>query len=319
MWRALRSLRADCGDLQYGSDLEVLATATGHGMPVHVREYAVARVQEIRQMTSVPTPLPSSWVDVDPLTGDDDDVRALLRDPAHPLVAIVRATPRGEGAALAKGFRSALGAHGLFSYPQDHGALHATAMLAAWIGFDPVKVHEDLGGMVTIVRSGLGGRADQKWHTDSTPWRRPNRLTLLGQIHLAEGCEAPATELLPFATVDDALSVHPEALQILRSSPVPWRGNLPNLSGFDAPILAIDTPRWLETVLDQCGDDLPVDLQAAVGVFRSTIGALPPVGAVVEPGQLLLFDNYANLHRGPNIEQDLERSLVRIKIGGAAD
>lgn len=266
-----------------------------------------------------PTPLPASWFEVDPLTGNDNDVRALLRDPSHPLVEVVRRTSPDEGAALDMGLRSALGAHGFFSYPQEYGALHATALLAAWIGFDPAAVHEDLGGTVTIVRSGLGHRDDQKWHTDSTPWRRPNRLTLLGQVHLAEGFEAPATELLPLAVAEEALSAHPDALHVLRSMPVPWRRNFPDRPQLGAPILSIDLPRWVGSVLEQCINDLPAELQAAVGVFRSTIDTLPPVKAVVEPGQLLIFDNHANLHRGPNIEQVLERRLIRIKIGGTAE
>lgn len=265
------------------------------------------------------TPLPSSWFDVSSLEGDDKDVRALLRAKSHPLVDVVRRTPRDEGAVLSAGLRAALGSHGLYSYPKESGALHAATMLAIWIGFDPTTVHEDLGGTVTIVQSGLGHRDDQKWHTDSTPWRRPNRLTLLGQVNLGEGLEAPATELLPIGTVDKALSAHPAELHILRSSPVPWRQNFPDRVPLTAPILAIDQPRWVGSVLDQCMADLHNELQTAVGIFRSTLQDLPPVAAVVEPGRLLIFDNHANLHRGPNIEQKHERRLVRIKIGGSAE
>lgn len=267
-------------------------------------------------MTTV-TPLPSTWFQGDPFVGQECAVRAMLRNPMHPLVAVVRHTPHHHGALLAAGLRAAIGHHGMFSYPAEYGAVHATAMLAAWIGFEPEAVHEDLGGTVTVVRSGLGHRDDQKWHTDSTPWSRPNRLTLLGQIHLADGHRAPPTELLPLAAVDDALSAYPDVLQSLRSIPVPWRQNFPEWRQFAAPILAVDPPRWVGSVLEQCMAELPASLQSAVEVFRSIIADLPHVKATVDPGRLLIFDNHANLHRGPQIEQHLERTLIRIKIGGA--
>ena len=265
-------------------------------------------------MTEIP--LPARWFTVTPLTGDDSSVRSVLRDPSHPLVEAVRHTPAAEARVLAEGVRRAFGAHMQFSYPSRAGALHATTALAAWIGLEPGSVHEDLGGTVTIVRSGLGHRDDQKWHTDSTPWLRPNAMTLLGQVHLADGFEAPSTELLPLGTVDEAMAEHPEVLHILRSTPVPWRRNFPDRRQLSAPILSLDPPRWVGSVLADLGDEISVELRDAVTVFKKTIDALLPVRAVVEPGRLLMFDNRANLHRGPNIEQNFERRLVRIKLGG---
>lgn len=265
------------------------------------------------------TPLPASWFAVEPLVGDDSTVRALLRDPFHPLVELIRRTPANEARALAAGVRSAVGSHAQFSYPQEYGALHAAAALAAWIGPSPDSVHEDLGGTVTIVRSGLGHRDDQKWHTDSTPWIRPNAMTLLGQVHLAHGFEAPATELLPLSQVDDVMAQHPAALHALRSTPAPWRSNFPTRRQFSAPVLSLDSPRWVGSVLADLEGNLTEDFQDAVDQFRRAIDAMPPVRAVVAPGQLLMFDNRANLHRGPSIEPDLERRLVRIKLGGEPD
>jgi hypothetical protein len=264
-------------------------------------------------------PLPRLWFDGEPLVGDDDTIRGLLRDPAHALVELVRRTPPGEARALAAGVRSAVGAHAQFDYPREHGALHATAALAAWIGLTPDSVHEKLGGTVTIVRSGLGHRDDQKWHTDSTPWWRPNAMTMLGQIHLAAGFDAPATELLPLGVVDAAMADYPGALHTLRSTPVPWRRNFPDRRQFSAPILSLDLPRWVGSVLADLADELPGGVSEAVDIFSRTIEVLPPVRAVVEPGRLLMFDNRANLHRGPRIEQDLERQLIRIKLGGEPD
>lgn len=268
-------------------------------------------------MTDIP--LPASWFTGDPLAGDDATVRAVLRSPSNLLTDLVRRTAPDEARVLAAGVRSAVGAHARFSYPQEHGALHAAAALAAWIGPAPDSVHEDLGGTVTIVRSGLGHRDDQKWHTDSTPWWRPNAMTLLGQVHLAPGLSAPATELLPLATVDDAMSEHSAALHTLRSTPVPWRRNFPDRRPFGAPILALDIPRWVGSVLTELEGEFGAEFQNAVDVFRSTIDAMAPVRAVVEPGRLLMFDNRANLHRGPSIEQDVERRLIRIKLGGEPD
>lgn len=266
------------------------------------------------------TPLPAAWFDGEPLTGDDETVRALLRDPSHPLMDLVRATPNDQGRVLAAGMRSAIGAHAEFSYPEEYGALHAAALLAAWIGPSPVSVHEDLGGTVTIVQSGLGHRDDQQWHTDSTPWWRPNAMTLLGQVHLAEGYSAPATELLPLVEVDRAMAEHPAALHALRSTLVPWRSkNFADRRQFSAPILSLDPPRWVGSVVAELESELSPDMRDAVQIFRTTIAALPAVQVVVEPGRLVMFDNRANLHRGPQIEPTLERRLVRIKLGGEPD
>lgn len=266
------------------------------------------------------TPLPAAWFEGTPLTGDDDTVRALLRDPAHPLVDLVRRTPPEQGRRLVTGVRSAIGAHAEFSYPAEHGALHAAALLAAWIGPPPGSVHKDLGGTVTLVRSGLGHRDDQQWHTDSTPWWRPNAMTLLGQVHLAEGYATPATELLPLVVVDEAMADYPAALRELRSTPVPWRSkNFADRRQFSAPILSLDPPRWVGSVIAELVDELTPAMSEAVATFRSTIADLAPVKVAVEPGRLLMFDNRANLHRGPRIEPVLERRLIRIKLGGEAD
>lgn len=268
-------------------------------------------------MTTVP--LPASWFETAPLTGDDATVRAVLRNQSHPLIETIRRTSSQEARVLATGVRSAVGSHTQFSYPGEHGALHAATALAAWIGPSPESVHEDLGGTVSIVRSGLGHRDDQKWHTDSTPWLRPNIMTLLGQVHLASGLETPATELLPIAQVDEALMPHPAILHTLRSTPVPWRRNFPERRQFDAPILSLDPPRWVGSVLADLEDDLGSELQHAVDLFRHVIDALAPIHAVAAPGLLLMFDNRANLHRGPDIDQNYERRLVRIKLGGEPD
>ncbi|WP_395641011.1 hypothetical protein [Pseudolysinimonas sp.] len=269
-------------------------------------------------MTAIP--LPAAWFDLEPLTGDDATVRGLLRDPAHPLVEAVRRTPTQQGRELAAGLRSAIGAHAEFTYPAEHGAVHAVAMLAAWIGPSPESIHEDLGGTVTIVRSGLGHRDDQQWHTDSTPWWRPNAMTLLGHVHLGLGFDAPATELLPLVAVDEAMAAHPAALQVLRSRPVPWRSkNFADRKQFSAPILSLDLPRWVGSVVAELDDEFAPEMRDAVAVFRATIADLSPVQAVVEPGRLVMFDNRTNLHRGPHIEPTLDRRLIRIKLGGAPD
>ncbi|SMQ58072.1 hypothetical protein SAMN06295909_0099 [Plantibacter sp. VKM Ac-1784] len=265
------------------------------------------------------TALPASWFTIEPLVGDDATVRQALRDSSHPLVATVRRTSVKDACGLSAGVRSAVGSHAQFTYPREYGALHAAAALAAWIGPAPESVHEDLGGTVTIVRSGLGHRDDQKWHTDSTPWWCPNAMTLLGQVHLAADYEAPATELLPISAVDEAMAEYPAALHLLRSTSVPWRRNFPERRQFSAPILSLDRPRWVGSVLADLEAGLGNELQHAISLFRGTIDAMPPVRAVVEPGRLLMFDNRANLHRGPSIEQDLERRLIRIKLGGEPD
>ena len=119
--------------------------------------------------------------------------------------------------------------------------------------------------------------------------------------------------------VDEAMAAHPAALHTLRSTPVPWRRNFPQRRQFSAPVLSMDPPRWVGSVLDDLKESLGDEVQHAVDLFRSTIDAMRPVRAVVEPGRLLIFDNRANLHRGPSIEPDHERRLIRIKLGGEPD
>jgi len=231
----------------------------------------------------------------------------------------VRETPAEDSQRLVAGVREAIGTHALFRYPEQHGALHASAMLAVWMGLGAVQVHEDLGGTVTVVRSGLGHRHDQAWHTDSTPWRRPNVMSLLGHIHIATGFELPATGLLPIATLESALATDSDALHELRTTHVPWRRNFPDREQLSAPILGIDSPRWVGSVLAELRHELTPPLRRAVDVLEKHLLELPPVEETVQPGQLLMFDNRTNFHRGPQVEQTHERQLVRIKLGGTAD
>jgi hypothetical protein len=72
-------------------------------------------------------------------------------------------------------------------------------------------------------------------------------------------------------------------------------------------------------VLDDLATELVLDLADAIKCFRDVIAELAPVQETVAPGQLLMFDNRANLHRGPKIEQDIERRLIRIKLGGSPE
>ena len=145
-------------------------------------------------------------------------------------------------------------------------------------------------------------------------------MTLLGQVHLAKGHAPPATELLPLVEVDRAMAAHPAALRALRSTPVPWRSkNFADRRQFSAPILSLDPPRWVGSVVAELESELSPEMRDATQIFAATIAKIPPVQVVVEPGRLVMFDNRANLHRGPQIEPTLERQLVRIKLGGEPD
>lgn len=263
--------------------------------------------------------LPESWFEVEPLKGSDADIRAVLRDADHPLVRRVHQTSRDEALLVTEGLRRAHGGHALFTYPAEHGALHAVTMLAIWLGLSGHQLYEDLGPTVTIVRSGFGHRHDQSWHTDSTPWRRPNIMTLLGHLHLAPGYSPPATELLPIAAVEAELLPYGDVLHALRATPIPWRRNFPDRQQFAAPILSFDAPRWVDSVIDDLRVELEPHMAAAIKMLEAVMADLAPVQAVVEPGQLLIFDNRANFHRGPKIGQKLERELARIKLGGSPD
>ncbi|TFC80059.1 hypothetical protein E3O45_02645 [Cryobacterium sp. TMS1-20-1] len=261
-------------------------------------------------------PLPDEWFDLAPLAGNEQSLRTSLRHPAADAINAIAHTPSPSGARLVAAVRDARGGHQRFSYPEGHGAVHAVAMFASWMGLSGDRVHEDLGGAFTIVRSGLGHRHDQAWHTDSTPWRQPNVLTLLGQVHIAAGMEPPATGLLPIASIEQRLALDPAALHVLRTQAIPWRRNFPHLPQFSAPILAVDVPRWVGSVIHDLRPELAPDMLRAIAVLEGTLDGLPAVEATVRPGELVMFGNMANLHRGPKIDQDYERRLVRVKLGG---
>jgi hypothetical protein len=206
-------------------------------------------------------------------------------------------------------------AHAILGFPGDVPAAAAAALLATWFGVGGDAVHTDIGGTVSHVVSGVGHRHDQAWHTDSTPWAMPNKLSILGLISIPTVTPAP-TEILPLVLLEQSLLRDAEALLMLRGTPIDWRRNFPDLSDLRAPILDPSTPRWVWPVVEVMLGEFPREFIRSIEVLLQTLNSVSHYAPRVDHGQLLLFDNHRALHRGPPLEATAGRELVRVKIGG---
>lgn len=267
--------------------------------------------------------MPEEWLDN---IGSDleidtvEEVIAALTDEAHPVQERVRNTSPNVAAEFEKAFSSATRTSRGYAevlYNPSLPVAWAASSLALWLGFGRDTYSSAIGGHISIVSSGIGHRHDQAWHTDSTPWVVPNRWTILGLLSMRERLALPATGILPLETVASALAWDPAVLQRLRSHSVDWRANFPDLSPLRAPILDATFPRWVHPVVVEQHEEMGGEFQGAVESLVSVLshGALwhEPT---VKPGVLLVFDNYAVLHRAPLLEATAGRQLLRIKVGG---
>lgn len=208
--------------------------------------------------------------------------------------------------------------HAVLSYPTDVPAAKATACLAAWLGLSSRAMSAEMGGHVSVVTSGVGHRHDQAWHTDSTPWSIPNRWTILGSLTQAEGDAPPPTGILPIGRVATAIAAAtPDALVRLRSTPFEWRANFTNFDSLCSPILDAVIPRWVQPIIQEQIHDRTAEEEEMIRQFEQTLNAVESETAVVKQGQVVVFDNYAALHRGPPLDETSGRQLIRIKVGGA--
>jgi hypothetical protein len=201
-----------------------------------------------------------------------------------------------------------------FSANQMEVVAHATATR---LGHTDYATSVLIGGYRSEVVGSPAVPAEYAWHTDSTPWVRPNRWTILG---LLEGPSEPsgATCILPWSTVVLNGRIGRGALDALMHDGVPWRAQFPDLPPIQAPVLGA-VRRWfrpaLQSLLHAPGSS-PV--AAAVAVLAEELaGASRWLEAVIEPGTLLIFDNHAVLHRGPTAS-DERRRLLRLKVEGRA-
>lgn len=199
-----------------------------------------------------------------------------------------------------------------FAPREMEAVAHATAKR---LGHADYAASALMGGYRSEVVGSPSVPAQHAWHTDSTPWARPNRWTILG---LLEGAQDPsgATCILPWSSVDLVGRIGRDALDALIHECVPWRAQFPQLPPFQAPILGT-APRWfrpaLQPLLDAPGSGR---VAAAVAKLAEELASASYwLEAVIEPGTLLIFDNHAVLHRGP-ASSDERRRLLRLKVEG---
>lgn len=265
--------------------------------------------------------LPGAWFEEhEDWSGDpQQDVSNALQENGTALRSVARSSPEASRS-LEQGLKETLFAeqkHVVLSYPPHVSAVRAATCVASWLGLRAEALSEDIGGHVSVVTSGVGHRHDQAWHTDSTPWSVPNRWTVLGSLSNAAGAFAPATGVLPLARVAVALAANaPQSLVRLRSTPLEWRANFAGFTSLPAPILDAVFPRWVRPIVQEQLTDETDHMSEAVSNFEAVLNEVTSEAPVVAPGQILVFDNHAALHRGPHLDESSGRRLIRIKVGG---
>lgn len=217
----------------------------------------------------------------------------------------------GLRAALAGPSRSAL----VTDFPPGRNTT-VTALVAALLGETGYASCEPIGGPVSVVTSGARLRHDQAWHTDSTPWARPNRWTVLGLLRQDPRHRRAPTGVLPWTAVDRDWDPGPSATAELSGTALSWRTAFPGLPALTAPVRAA-APRWMRPAVEAVRGGLPPGTAAALDALDRRLSAVTGwYEAVVEPGTVLVFDNHAALHRGPEFHEPSRRTLLRIKVSG---
>ncbi|MDJ0382359.1 hypothetical protein [Streptomyces sp. G-G2] len=203
------------------------------------------------------------------------------------------------------------------SFSEPRWTLAVVSAAGALLGHVDHPADPTLGGSVSEVPTGGADRYEQNWHTDSTPWATPNRWTILGLLCADPALHEPATGVLPWDEVDAAWPGAAEVLGVLRDHDVAWRLRYPGLAQLRAPVRGA-VPRWFRPALDEViGGGPPAVSLACRSLERAVDGATRWYEAVVAPSRVLVFDNYAALHRGPAIKEPSARTLLRFKAGGS--
>jgi hypothetical protein len=268
--------------------------------------------------TPRPIRLPSAWFDETPRVTSADESRELLRADGGTIRAAISRSSASELAEFHETLTYSLSgprAHAVIEYPAEVPAATAASLVGGWFGVTGRHVHEEVGGVVSHVVSGVGHRHDQAWHTDSTPWAVPNRYSILGLLSRGDGDLGP-TGILPLTDLEQMLAHSGGTLTTLRTLVVHWRHNFPDLPDLESPILDAAQPRWVWPVLESAYESLTAELAQAVDTLAAALARAPHFEALVAPGRLLMFDNLRAMHRGPHLEQTSGRELVRIKVGG---
>jgi Taurine catabolism dioxygenase TauD, TfdA family len=174
---------------------------------------------------------------------------------------------------------------------------------------------KDWSRIIQPIGTKNGWSPDLDWHTDSSSWRISNSYTLLACERAAP--RGGSTEMLSWRTVQSQLSDHPDLEFFVFNSPVAFRLE-DDLGGglLHRPIYSAGSARFMRGVITV----LYQDGAAALRSFCELLDSLPPDAcALLEPGDLVVFNNFQNLHRRGWVDDpDRVRMLLRIKVMRAA-
>ena len=203
-------------------------------------------------------------------------------------------------------------------FPDARYTPAVVSLLGALLGEVDYPVGQTLGGPASAVPTGGVDRYEQTWHTDSTPWTVPNRWTILGLLRGDPGLPDAATSVLPWAEVEEAWHDDPDLLGALQHHEFSWRDQYPSLPPLSAPIRGT-VPRWFRPALADFIDDSTRRVAACHAVDTALKSVRRSYEAVVAPNRVLIFDNYAALHRGPAVKELSSRTLLRLKVSGSPE
>jgi hypothetical protein len=204
------------------------------------------------------------------------------------------------------------------TFPEARHTPAVVSLLGALLGKVDYPAGRTLGGPASAVPTGGVDRYEQAWHTDGTPWAVPNRWTILGLLHGDPALPQAATSVLPWAEIEEAWQDDPDLLDALRRHEFPWRNQYPHLPPLSAPIRGA-VARWFRPALAGFIDDPTRRVAACHAVDMALKGATRWYEAVVVPTRVLIFDNYAALHRGPAVKELSSRTLLRLKVSGSPE
>lgn len=186
-----------------------------------------------------------------------------------------------------------------------------TALIANVLGGLQGAPPGPLGGEITTVITSSFFDHNLAWHTDSTSWELPNRWQTLTLVE-PDSLRRPApTSILPWSSLLSVIGS--EAAHELRHTEFGWREQFPDLPPLSAPVLGT-APRWLRPAL---GRHLDQGDRGALLELCAAIAESEDFAQVdVSESSIVVFDNHAVLHRGPHLDPDGGRTILRLKLRG---
>lgn len=187
----------------------------------------------------------------------------------------------------------------------------ATALIAEVLGGLNGGPAGALGGEITTVVTSSFFDHNLAWHTDSTSWELPNRWQILTLVQPDSLGRPAPTSVLPWTPVLTRIGAG--AVDELRSTKLGWREQFPDLPPLSAPVLG-SPPRWLRPALGRhlnSNEDGPLPKLAAAIAESEEFAQVD-----VSESSIVVFDNHAVLHRGPHLDPDGGRTIIRLKLGG---